>query len=130
MATKITPTIAKALATEVLANIKLNAVDIRAKKDVVYKKDKVYKELEKLAQQQAKLKSEISNKINILRDKYPKTFVDFHYSTSSVNISHTGVIPTYESVYNKIIIEGFTSNDGETADQFVKRIASEITKTL
>jgi hypothetical protein len=130
MATKITPAIAKALATEVLINIKLQAVDIKAKKDAVYKKDKVFKELEKLGQQQVKLKGEISNKINILRDKYPKTFVDFHYSTCSVNISHTGVIPTYESVYNKIIIEGFTSNDGETADQFVKRIASEITKTL
>jgi hypothetical protein len=130
MATKITPTVAKALATEVLTNIKLQSTEIRAKKDAAYKKDKVYKELEKLAQQQAKLKGEISNKINILRDKYPKTFVDFHYSTSLLNISHTGVIPTYESVYNKIIIEGFTSNDGETADQFVKRIASEITKTL
>jgi hypothetical protein len=130
MATKITPTVAKALATEVLTNIKLQSTEIRAKKDAAYKKDKVYKELEKLAQQQAKLKGEISNKINILRDKYPKTFVDFNYSTSSVNISHIGVIPTYESVYNKIIIEGFTSNDGETADQFVKRIASEITKTL
>lgn len=130
MATKITPTIAKALATEVLSIIKLNAVDIRAKKDEVYKKDKVYKELEKLAKQQAKLKGEISNKINILRDKYLKTFVDFHYSTCNISISHTGIIPTYESVYNKIIIEGFTSSDGETADQFVKRIASEIAKTL
>lgn len=130
MATKITPAIAKALATEVLNNLKLQSAGIRAKKDAAYKKNKVYKEFEKLAQQQAKLKGEIMNKINILRDTYPKTFVDFHYSSCSINISHTNVIPTYETIYNKIIIEGFTSNDGETADQFVKRIASEIFKTL
>jgi hypothetical protein len=130
MATKITPTIAKALATEVLNKLKVESVSIKAKKEETVKKSADFKQLEKLVKQYKKIQSDVESKLKSIKDKNPNIYIGFSTSYGTLTVNAINTVPSYESICNKIIVEGFISNGGETADQFVKRIASEITKTL
>lgn len=132
MANKLTPTIAKILAEEVYNEIKtfISAQDTTKLKTI--NNSPYVKKLNKLLVERKTLNDNINDQIDFIKSKFPNIVKSIYvgYTSQEPQISLQYPYTTKESIYNKIMLEGFVAQNGETAEQFVKRIVTEIKKTL
>ena len=127
MKSKMTPTVANALAQEISKSINtyLNKNDIIVQKNFIKSADgKLFTKSKETLVKAQKTHDEL---ITVLNEKYPDLLFN-KYNT--IPIVKKKNIYSIESIKNRILIEGFVSNNGETAEEFINRITKQILKEL
>lgn len=127
MKSKMTPTVANALAQEISKSINtyLKTNEISVQKNFIKSVDgKLYKKSQETLFKAQKTHDEL---IQVLNEKYPNLLFN-KYNTIPI-VKKTNVY-SIESIKNRILIEGFVSNDGETGEEFINRITKQIIKEL
>lgn len=127
MKSKMTPTVANALAQEISKSINTytHANQTSIQKNFLKSADgKLFKKSQETLVKAQKTHDEL---MTVLNEKYPDLMFNKYNTIPVVKKKN---IYSIESIKNRILIEGFVSNDGETGEKFINRITNEIIKTL
>ena len=131
MSKKLTPTIAKALAEKVRAEL---LVRHKGSTETLIKKveaSKLYKELilsikkiEELEEKKQSLRKEIEEQFST---KMSDVGVSAYHSTPHVSVNYRSAF-SVDSIKDMILIEDYMSDDTKTPEEFVKFIADKLSK--
>jgi len=131
MSKKLTPTIAKALAEKVRAEL---IVRHKGSTETLIKKveaSKLYKELilsikkiEELEEKKQSLRKEIEEQFST---KMSDVGVSAYHSTPHVSVNYRSAF-SVDSIKDMILIEDYMSDDTKTPEEFVKFIADKLSK--
>ena len=131
MSKKLTPTIAKALAEKVRAEL---IVRHKGSTETLIKKveaSKLYKELilsikkiEELEEKKQSLRKEIEENFST---KMSDVGVSAYHSTPHVSVNYRSAF-SVDSIKDMILIEDYMSDDTKTPEEFVKFIADKLSK--
>jgi hypothetical protein len=127
MKSKMTPTVANALAQEISKSINTytHANQTSIQKNFLKSADgKLFKKSQEFLVKAQKTHDEL---MTVLNEKYPDLMFNKYNTIPVVKKKN---VYSIESIKNRILIEGFVSNDGETGEEFINRITKEIIKTL
>jgi len=131
MSKKLTPTIAKALAEKVRAEL---VVRHKGSTETITKKvesSKLYKELlltikkiDELDEKKQSLRKEIEENFST---KMSDVGVSSYHSTPHISVNYRSAF-SVESIKDMILIEDYMSEDTKTPEEFVKFIADKLSK--
>jgi hypothetical protein len=131
MSKKLTPTIAKALAEKVRAEL---VVRHKGSTEAITKKvesSKLYKELlltikkiEELEEKKQVLRKEIDENLST---KMYDVGVSSYHSTPHISVNYRSAF-SVDSIKDMILIEDYMSEDAKTPEEFVKFIADKLSK--
>jgi hypothetical protein len=131
MSKKLTPTIAKALAEKVRAEL---VVRHKGSTETITKKvesSKLYKELiltikkiDELDEKKQVLRKEIEENLST---KMYDVGVSAYHSTPHISVNYRSAF-SVESIKDMILIEDYMSEDAKTPEEFVKFIADKLSK--
>ena len=131
MSKKLTPTIAKALAEKVRAEL---VVRHKGSTETITKKvesSKLYKELlltikkiDELDEKKQVLRKEIEENLST---KMYDVGVSSYHSTPHISVNYRSAF-SVESIKDMILIEDYMSEDAKTPEEFVKFIADKLSK--
>ena len=131
MSKKLTPTIAKALAEKVRAEL---VVRHKGSTETITKKvesSKLYKELlltikkiEELDEKKLVLRKEIEENLST---KMYDVGVSSYHSTPHISVNYRSAF-SVDSIKDMILIEDYMSEDAKTPEEFVKFIADKLSK--
>ena len=131
MSKKLTPTIAKALAEKVRAEL---VVRHKGSTETITKKvesSKLYKELlltikkiDELDEKKQSLRKEIEENFST---KMSDVGVSAYHSTPHISVNYRSAF-SVESIKDMILIEDYMSEDTKTPEEFVKFIADKLSK--
>jgi len=131
MSKKLTPTIAKALAEKVRAEL---VVRHKGSTETITKKvesSKLYKELlltikkiDELDEKKQVLRKEIEENLST---KMYDVGVSAYHSTPHISVNYRSAF-SVESIKDMILIEDYMSEDTKTPEEFVKFIADKLSK--
>jgi len=131
MSKKLTPTIAKALAEKVRAEL---VVRHKGSTETITKKvesSKLYKELlltikkiDELDEKKQVLRKEIEENLST---KMSDVGVSAYHSTPHISVNYRSAF-SVESIKDMILIEDYMSEDTKTPEEFVKFIADKLSK--
>lgn len=131
MSKKLTPTIAKALAEKVRAEL---VVRHKGSTETITKKveaSKLYKELllsikkiEELEEKKQSLRKEIEEQFST---KMSDVGVSAYHSEPHVSVNYRSAF-SVDSIKDMILIEDYMSDDTKTPEEFVKFIADKLSK--
>jgi len=131
MSKKLTPTIAKALAEKVRAEL---VVRHKGSTETITKKvesSKLYKELlltikkiEELEEKKQVLRKEIEENLST---KMYDVGVSSYHSTPHISVNYRSAF-SVDSIKDMILIEDYMSEDTKTPEEFVKFIADKLSK--
>jgi hypothetical protein len=131
MSKKLTPTIAKALAEKVRAEL---VVRHKGSTETITKKvesSKLYKELlltikkiEELEEKKQVLRKEIDENLST---KMYDVGVSSYHSTPHISVNYRSAF-SVDSIKDMILIEDYMSEDAKTPEEFVKFIADKLSK--
>ena len=128
---KLTPTIARALAEKVRAELVARNATNREALTKKIETSKIYKELCKVVSQQKEIeekKRELVNQINeTFSNKVSDVSISMYSSDRIPNISiRETAKASIENIKDMILIEDYLSNGGETTEEIIARIADQL----
>lgn len=131
MSKKLTPTIAKALAEKVRANLKAKLVGADTQVRQAAESSKEWKRLVKLYEERKKIVDEMNSLSTEIEKKYSTDVASVSvsvYSTHSpeLRVRENSLIVSLESIRDTILIEDYMSGGTETPEEMIERITNKI----
>ena len=127
---KLTPTIARALAEKVRAELVARNATNREALTKKIETSKIYKELCKVISQQKEIEEKKRELVNQINETFSNKVSDVSismYSSDRPNISiRETAKASIENIKDMILIEDYLSNGGETTEEIIARIADQL----
>ena len=130
---KLTPTIAKALAEKVRAELKSRNEHTASSIQNKIKSSKEYKQLCKLKEQYLALETQMADIKKAIEEKHSNRIADVHLSCYSSRTSYDIYVREHasasvESIKDMILIEDYMSESALSSEEFINLIVEKLTK--